>query len=253
MGPAIETTQVTSQCLIRWGTGVSQEARNALMRRISAIKPTRPPKEYPPNYDRIRRLAEEHATELLTAPSPEPPDPAGKWMVRIYYRNMADETVYIVAGPMTRAAAVHMEREYSDSSSMACGADRYRADAPGQIPPAWCRSRRAELPHLYATEPYTITLVGECVRVDIEATPEVPACIASMSCLCAGHASGAAASEACDTSEERARERIEEYPEPAVPLPEVIPLARRALGNAYRAAMARRAARTIAWRGTIAA
>lgn len=248
MGPAIETTQVTPQCLIRWGAGVSQEARDAFMRRMSAIKPTRPPKEYRPNYERIRRLADEHATDLLTAPSPEPLDPAGKWMVRIYYRNMADETVYIVAGPMTRAAAVHMEREYSDPSSMACGADRYRADAPGQIPPAWSRSRRAELPHLYPPEPYAITRLDESVRVDIEAAEaadsEVPSCVASMSCLCAAHAAGAAASEACDTSEERARERLEEYPEPAVPLPEVIPLARRALGSVYRAAMARRAART---------
>lgn len=35
----------------------------------------------------------------------------------------------------------------------------------------------------------------------------IPPCAAMMGCLCAGHASGLSADEACDTSEERARAR----------------------------------------------
>jgi hypothetical protein len=138
-----DTTQVTEQCVIRWGAGVTAETREALLRKMAAIRPAKPHRDRAPNYARALGLAggrgEGNLLSRVLAPD-EPWD--GSWMLRIYYESMGGDILCFEAGAMSSQAAISMER----SATMALGVDRYRADQPGRIPPLWKGARRVTLP-----------------------------------------------------------------------------------------------------------
>src|SRR5690348_17870562 len=121
-----DITKVTDQCVIRWGAGVSSEARALLLAQIAKLgKAKRQRALTPPDYSKARELAEGRGLRTIMAPDSDPESPGRQWIVRIYYRSMGGETLVCETGPISSAAASALERDSVTSDAL--GTDKYRA------------------------------------------------------------------------------------------------------------------------------
>jgi hypothetical protein len=174
-----DTTQVTDQCAIRWGAGVSSEVRAAFLARVAKLGKTGRRRAYVANHVKAREVAEGRGLRAILAPDSDPgASPEGRWIVRIYYRSMGGETLACQTGPISAAAAYHLECEYgSHSPSDALGTDRFRADQPGKIPPLWSGARlvscaSADGSGRFVGLPSQIGEIGEPATITVAPTDE---------------------------------------------------------------------------------
>ena len=131
-----DTTRITEQCVIRWGAGVTAETRDALLRKMARIRPTRPHRDRAPNYDRALELAGERGEIALRARQPDlsaPADDKARHIVRIYYRSMGGEILACDSAPLGTAAANALERDMNDDTSWSLGTERYYVGFVGAL------------------------------------------------------------------------------------------------------------------------
>jgi hypothetical protein len=144
-----DITKISDHCVIRWGAGVSPEAREELLARAAKLGKAKRVRAYKPNYPKERELAEGRGLRTIQADDLPEATPGAVWIVRIYYRSMGGEILACETDPITGAAATRLETEYGGGScgpSDALGTDKYRAGDPKHITPLWKGARRVTLP-----------------------------------------------------------------------------------------------------------
>ena len=141
-----DTTNISDHCVIRWGAGVSTEARGALLARAAKLGKAKRGRPYKPNYPKERELAESRGLRTILADDSPEATSGAVWIVRIYYRSMGGELLACQTAPISGAAASRLESEYAGGPTDALGTDKYRADEPGRIPPLWKGARLVTLP-----------------------------------------------------------------------------------------------------------
>jgi hypothetical protein len=135
-GPIALTIKVTDQCTLRLAVNVTAESREAILRRMARIRPSKPHRDRPVDYVKALELAEERGEVAPAERQIDPgatPDDKARCIVRIYYRSIGGEILACDSAPLSMSAANALERDMDDVTSWALGTERYRAGDVGPL------------------------------------------------------------------------------------------------------------------------
>ena len=122
--------------------------REALASDMASFKTRRKSGVRRVNHELARQRGEHRGLEALALPDRDPPTPARKFIVRVYYRSEAGELLCFDAGPLTRQAAESLRSEYqarqvfvpderpASKRRKARSLDEMYRDAEGSVPSA---------------------------------------------------------------------------------------------------------------------